>query len=125
MLKFKFLLWTLTKLLQRATQKNPACARYIQGKALEFQIQTASGVGRHFSIANGKVSSRAGLTAAPKFTMTFKNADAGYAVLSSKEGTDAFLSALRDGALVIRGDFVDVLWFQGLTAYLQAGKTQA
>jgi hypothetical protein len=54
--------------------------------------------------------------------MTFKSADAGYAVLSSKDVTDTFLSALRDGALVIRGDFVEVLWFQGLTAYLQAGK---
>lgn len=122
MLKFKFLLWALTKLLQRAAHKNPACARYLQGKALEFQIQTADGVGRHFSIANGKVSSTAALTASPRFTMTFKNAAAGYAVLSSKEGTDAFLSALRDGALLIRGDFVEVLWFQGLTAYLQAGK---
>jgi len=122
MLKFKFLLWALTKLLQRAAHKNPACARYIEGKALAFQIQTADGIGRHFSIADGKVSSRAGLTAHPEFTMTFRSPEAGYAVLSSKEGTDAFLSALRDGALVIRGDFVEVLWFQGLTAYLQAGK---
>lgn len=54
--------------------------------------------------------------------MTFKSPEAGCAVLSSKEGTDVFLSALRDGALVIRGDFVEVLWFQGLTAYLKAGK---
>ena len=122
MLKFKFLLWAITKLLQRAADNNPACARYIQGKALEFQIQTASGVGRHFSIANGKVSSTAKLNRKPSFIMSFKNADAGYAVLSSKEGTNAFLSALRDKDLVIRGDFVQVLWFQGLTAFLQAGK---
>jgi hypothetical protein len=123
MLKFKFLLWALTKLLQRAAHKNPACARYIQGKSLAFQIQTADGIGRHFSIANGKVSSTAGLTASPSFTMTFRDANKGYAVLSSKDGTDAFLSALRDGDLVIRGDFVEVLWFQGLTAFLQPPKT--
>jgi len=122
MFKFKFLLWALTKLLQRAARKDPAFARYIEGKALAFQIQTADGIGRHFSIADGKVSSRAGLTAHPKFTMTFKSPEAGYAVLSSKEGTDAFLLALRDGALLIRGDFVEVLWFQGLTKHLQAGK---
>lgn len=122
MLKFRFLLWAITKLLQRAARRNPACARYIQGKALEFQIQTASGVGRHFRIAEGKVSSTTRLTQSPSFTMTFRNADAGYAVLSSKEGTDAFLSALRDKKLEIRGDFVQVLWFQGLTAYLQPGK---
>jgi hypothetical protein len=122
MFKFKFLLWALTKLLQRAVHKNPACARYIEGKALEFQIQTADGIGRRFSIANGKVSSRAGLAANAKFTMSFKSPEAGYAVLSAKDGTEAFLSALRDGALVIRGDFVEVLWFQGLTKHLQAGK---
>lgn len=79
------------------------------------------GIGRHFSIANGKVTSRAGLGADPKFTMTFGSPEAGYAVFSSKKGMDARLSALRDGALVIRGDFVEVLWFQGLTEHLQPG----
>ena len=125
MLKFRFLLWALTKLLQRAVRKNRACARYIHGKALVFQIQTADGVGRHFRIANGQVNSSAGLTDRPSFTMTFRNADRGYAVLSAKDGTDAFLSALRDKDLMIRGDFVEVMWFQGLTAYLQTDNVAA
>lgn len=125
MLKFRFLLWALTKLLQRAVRKNPACAHYIDGKTLVFQIQTAEGVGRHFHFANGQVRSSAGLTDHPSFTMTFRNADRGYAVLSAKDGTDAFLSALRDGDLVVRGDFVDVMWFQGLTDYLQTKKVAA
>lgn len=123
MLKFKFLLWALTKLLQRAVKKNSACALYIDGKTLVFQIQTADGVGRHFHIGSGKVGSSAGLTESPSFTMTFRNAQRGFAVLSAKDGTDAFLSALRDGDLVIRGDFVEVMWFQGLTAFLQPPKT--
>lgn len=122
MLKFKFLLWALTKLLQRAVKRNPACAKYVHGKTLIFQIQTADGVGRHFSIANGKVSSSAGLTENPRFTMAFRSAQKGFAVLSAKDGTDALLTALRDGDLVIRGDFVEVLWFQGLTAFLQPPK---
>lgn len=125
MLKFRFLLWALTKLLQRAVKKNPACAKYIRGKTLVFQIQTTDGVGRHFHIADGKVRSSAGLTDNPSFTMTFRNAERGFAVLSAKEGTDAFLSALRDRDLVIRGDFVEVMWFQGLTAYLQTKKVAA
>lgn len=124
MLKFKFLLWALTKMLQRAAKKNPACAQYIHDKSLVFQIQTADGVGRHFRIANGRVSSTAGLTHAPAFTMVFKNGVRGFAVLSAKDGTDALLGALRDGDLVIRGDFVEVLWFQGLTAFLQSPKTK-
>lgn len=125
MLKFKFLLWALTKLLQRAAKKNPACAQYIHDKTLVFQIQTADGVGRHFNITKGKVSSSAGLTDTPSFTMTFSNAQQGFAVLSAKDGPDAFLTALKHGDLVIRGDFVEVLWFQGLTAFLQADKALA
>ena len=125
MLKFKFLLWALTKLLQRAVKKNPTCARYVEGKALVFQIQTPGGIGRHFSIKDGKVSSKAGLTGTPKFTMTFRDAARGFAILSAKDGKEAFLAALHDEDLVIRGDFVEVMWFQGLTEYLQPEKAGA
>lgn len=118
MLKFKLLLWILTKLLQRAVRTQPACAKYVDGKKLVFQIQTTDGIGRHFTIQNGKITSTAGLTQAPQFTMTFKDAASGYAVLSSKDGKDAFLTALRKELLVIKGDFVEVMWFQGLTEFL-------
>ena len=119
MLKFKFLLWALTKLLQRAVNRNPACARSVEGKALVFQMQTLGGIGRHFSIRDGKVSSKAGLTDTPQFTMTFRDAAKGFAILSAKNGKEAFLAALHDEDLVISGDFVEVMWFQGLTEYLQ------
>lgn len=119
MLKFKFLLWALTKLLQRAVKRNPACARYVEGKDLVFQMQTRGGAGRHFRIKNGKVDSTAGLTQSPKFTMTFRDAARGFAILSAKDGKEAFLDALHDEDLVITGDFVEVMWFQGLTEYLQ------
>lgn len=123
MLKFKFLLWALTKLLQRAVKTKPACARYVEGKELVFQIQTRDGMGRHFSIRNGKVRSAAGLTSAPKFTLTFRDAAKGFAILSAKDGKETFLAALHDEDLEIRGDFVEVMWFQGLTEYLQPEKT--
>jgi hypothetical protein len=118
MLKFKFLLWLLTKLLQKSIKTKPACAKYVDGKKLVFQIQTRDGIGRHFTIQNGKVTATAGLTQSPQFTMTFKDAASGYAVLSSKEGKDAFLTALRKELLVIKGDFVEVMWFQGLIEFL-------
>ena len=125
MLKFKFLLWALTKLLQRAVKNNPACAKYVQGKELVFQIRTIDGIGRHFRIKNGAVSSTAGLTNNPQFTMTFKNAAKGFEILSAKESKDAFLGGLRDEDLVLSGDFVEVMWFQGLTEYLQPAKKHA
>ncbi len=124
MLKFKFLLWALTKLLQRTIKNNPGCANYVKGKELTFQMQTLGGVGRHYAIKNGAIKSAAGLTKSPQFTMTFKDAAKGFSILSAKDGKDAFLGALRDEDLVIKGDFVQVMWFQGLTEYLQPGMKQ-
>ena len=121
MLKFRFLLWMMPKLLQRAIDHKPACARYVAGKNLAFQIQTLDRIGRHFRIQDGKVKSFAGLTPTPTFTLTFRNADRGFKVLSAKDGKEAFLAALHDEDLVISGDFVEVLWFQGFTEYLQPG----
>ena len=122
MLKFKFLLWMMPKLLQRAINTQAACARYVAGKSLEFQIQTADKVGRYFRIQDGKVKSFSGVTPSPKFTLTFRNADKGFSILSAKDGKEAFLDALRDEDLVISGDFVEVLWFQGFTEYLQPAR---
>ena len=119
MLKFKFLLWMMTKLMQRAINTKPACAKYVAGKSLEFQIQTLDKVGRYFRINDGKVNSFAGLGKNPKFTMTFRNAAKGFKILSAKDGKDAFLAALHDEDLAISGDFVEVMWFQGFTEYLQ------
>ena len=121
MLKLKFLLWMMPKLLQRAIDTKPACASYVNGKSLEFQIQTRDKIGRYFRIKDGQVKSFAGLTPMPKFTLTFWNADRAFKILAAKDGKEAFLAALRDEDLVISGDFVDVLWFQGLTEYLQPG----
>ncbi|MGJ7494392.1 helicase [Variovorax sp. RT4R15] len=122
MLKFKFLLWVMSKLMQRAINTQATCAKYVAGKRLEFQIQTRDGVGRHYRIEDGKVSSAAGLSRAPRFTMTFRSAAKGFEVLSAKDGKEAFLAALRDEDLVIRGDFVEVMWFQGFTEFLQPAK---
>jgi hypothetical protein len=124
MLKFKFLLWALTQLLKKKVKNNPACARYIMGKELEFQIKTRNGIGRHFNIRGGKVSSVAGLTQSPQFTMTFRDAAKGFAILSAKDSKEAFLAALHTEDLVLSGDFVEVMWFQGLTEYLQPSKKQ-
>jgi len=122
MLKFKFLLWLMPKLMQRAINTKPACAKYVAGKTLEFQIQTQDKVGRHFRIQDGQVKSFAGLTKTPKFTLSFRNADKGFKILSAKDGKEAFLAALHDEDLVISGDFVEVLWFQGFTEYLQPAR---
>jgi len=122
MFKFKLLLWLLSRLLQRAINSQPACAKYVDGKHLVFQIRTRDGAGRHFTIENRKVRSATGLNPAAKFTLSFNNAASGFSVLSAKNGKEAFLNALHDQELDISGDFIEVIWFQGLAEYLQPTK---
>lgn len=122
MLKFKLLLWVFTLLLGRQIKGNPACAHYIKGKSLVFLIRTTSGVGRYYTIREGAIRSRAGLAANPQFTLSFKDAEKGFAILSAKDSQAAFLRGLGSGDLIISGDFLEVMWFQGLTAFLQPPK---
>lgn len=118
-MKFKLLLWMLTKLMQRAVKKNPKCAAYVKDKNVIFQIKTASGEGRYFEVKNGKINSYSGLTKSPSFTFTFKTGGKGFAVLSAKDNVNTFLTALKTQDLVITGNFVDVMWFQSLVDFIQ------
>jgi len=120
MMKFKLLLWMLTKLLQRAVKTNPKCAAFVKDKNVTFQIQTTSGEGRYFEVKNGKIRSYVGQTKSPSFTFTFKTGRKGFAVLSAKDNSvNTFLTALRTEDLVITGNFVDVMWFQSLVDFVQ------
>ena len=122
MFKFKFLLWMLAKLLQRKIKTNANCARYIRGKSLVFQIRTDAGAGRHYVIQSGALSSHAGLSNDAQFTLSFVTATKGFEILSAKDAQPAFLRGVGNKDLNITGDFLEVLWFQGLTDFLQAPK---
>jgi hypothetical protein len=125
MLRFKFLLWAFAQLLQRKIRSSAACARYLGDKKLVFQIRTASGAGRWYAIQDRAVRSFAGLTANPAFTFTFSSPAKGFEILSAKDAQPAFLRGVGSKDLVISGDFREVMWFQGLTAYLQSPKVIA
>lgn len=120
MFKFTFLLWAFAQLLKRQIRNQRDCAHYVQGKHLVFQIRTAAGAGRHYTIADGTIRSAYGLVANPAFTLCFKDARAGFKILSAKDGQAAFLRGLGSAELTISGDFQEVMWFQGLSAFLQA-----
>lgn len=122
MLKFKFLLWMFTQLLQRQIKKNPDCVRYVAGKELVFQIRTNAGIGRTFVIRNSAIRSVAGLVDQPHFTFSFPDAAKGFAILSAKDSQAAFLRGLGSKDLTISGNFLEVMWFQGLTAFLHPPK---
>ena len=122
MIKFKLLLWAFAQLLKRQIRNNPDCARYVGAKSLAFQIRTDSGAGRTFVIEHGAIRSSGGLTANPRFTLSFKDAAKGFAILSAKDSQAAFLRSLGSKDLTVSGDFREVMWFQGLTAFLQPTK---
>ena len=122
MLKFRFLLWMLGTLIGRAIRKDPRAAQYVAGQDVTFQIRTESGLGRSYRIAQGKITSKAGIMPGPGFTMTFSEPNAGFRILSAKDSQEAFLQGLHDKELVLAGDFVKILWFQGLTNFLQPQK---
>jgi len=122
MLKFKFLLWAFAQLLKRQIDRNADCARYVQAKRLVFQIRTVAGAGRTFVIEDGAIRSFAGLTQDAQFTFCFKDAAKGFAILSAKDSQAAFIRGLGSKDLTISGDFREVAWFQGLTAFLQPSK---
>ena len=125
MTKFKFLLWVFAQLLKRQVKNDPACAQFVRGKHIQFQLRTASGAGRYYTVHQGKISSAAGLAANPAFTLSFKDAGTGYNILSAKDSQAAFLRGLGSADLAISGDFQEVLWFQGLTALMQPPKVVA
>lgn len=122
MLKFKFLLWAFAHLLKRQIDRNADCARYVQAKRLVFQIRTAAGAGRYYVIEDGTIRSFAGLTQSPQFTFCFKDAARGFAILSDKDSQAAFIRGVGNKDLIVSGDFREVMWFQGLTAFLQPAK---
>ena len=122
MLKFKFLLWAFALMLQRKLRSNADCARYVANKRLVFQIRTASGAGRYFVVEGGAIRSAAGLAPNPQFTLSFRDAAKGFEILSAKDSQPAFLRGLGSQDLTISGDFREVMWFQGLTQFLQPAK---
>ncbi len=122
MLQFKFLLWALAQMLQRKIKNNPDCARYVRAKRVVFQIRAASGAGRHYVIENGAIRSFAGLSPRAQFTLSFVTAAKGFSILSAKDAQAAFIRGVGSKDLTISGDFREVMWFQGLTAFLQPPK---
>jgi hypothetical protein len=122
MLKFKLLLWVFAHLLQRQVRINPDCARYVAGKDLVFRIATVSGAGRTYIVRAGRIRSTATPAATASFTLCFRDGATGFSVLSAKDSRGAFLRALGKEDLAIEGDFQAVMWFQGLSAFLQPPK---
>ena len=125
-MKFRFLLWALGLLMAQASRRNPAFQQQLVGKELTFVLQTMDGkVARHFRVHDQRVSSASGIVAAPAFTISFKDADYGFATLQAKNKPLAFMQGIQDKHILVTGNTGLVMWFQGLMKYLKPRKKKA
>lgn len=119
MIKFRLLLWVLSKLMKKAARKNPEFRKQLEGQDLVFQLQTEDlKVVRQFLVRDNQVKSRGKAHASPVFTISFRNAHVGLKILTSKD-RNAFMKGIQEKDITISGDLSKVMWFQGISKYLK------
>lgn len=122
MIKFRMLLWALGYMMKKNAKNNPDFRQQLDNQNFAFQLQTADEkIVRHYAIADQAVKNKGKAHADPAFTISFKDADTGLAILTSKD-KNAFMKGIQDKDIVIAGDFAKVMWFQGISKYLKPGK---
>ena len=111
-MKFTLLLFALGQILKIASKTNKAFRRYIRKTQARILIKTADGRrGRLFIFDKGKVSSMAGNQKTFDAALVFKDAAAGFKVLTSKQ-SDASFNAAAEGKLKIEGMSFFAQWFE-------------
>lgn len=122
MFKFRALLWFLSLMMRKAARKSADFRKQLAGKDFIFQLQTADGkIVRSFKVANEKISSKRRAHSDPAFTISFKDAETGLRLLTSKD-KNAFMRGIQEKDIVISGDLSLVMWFQSISKYLKPKK---
>ena len=122
MFKFRALLWALGLLMRKSARKNPDFRKQLAGKDFVFQLQTENGkIVRHYKVANDKVVSKGRAHKKPAFTISFKDAETGLRIMTSKD-KNAFMKGIQEKDIVISGDLSLLMWFQGITKHLKSSK---
>ena len=122
-MKFRFLLWMLGRLMNKASRTNPEFQQQLADKDLVFQLHTLDGkVARHFIVKNQRLTSKRGPAQQPAFALGFRDAAFGFATFTAKNKQLAFMKGIQDKDIQIQGNPMLVMWFQGLTKYLKPKK---
>ena len=118
-MKFRMLLWALGLMMKKASKNNPDFQKQLVGKDFTFQLQTQDGSAtRHFIVKNDRVKSKGGAASAPAFTISFKDADTGLHIMTSKD-KNAFMKGIQEKDIKIDGDLALVMWFQGIVKHIK------
>lgn len=111
-MRFTLLLFALGQILKIASITSKPFKHYIRNTNARVLIKTKDNQrARLFVFNKGKVSSRAGNHAAFDVALIFKDAAAGFAVLSSKK-KDASFNAAAEGKLNVAGMSFFAQWFE-------------
>ncbi len=77
----------------------------------------ASKVARYFSFDNGKFSQHSGHADEPTLTINFKDSMTGVKLLTQGNAA-AFMTAVQEGKLTMKGDYSLIMWFNKLAKHI-------
>ena len=121
-MKFKFLLWLISKRMIRAGKKNVNFKKAASGKNGVIQMSTRDGnTIRHFIFKNGQISSFPFEHEKPACKVIFKDTGYGFSALLPWNKRMQ-VAGMQSGDIKVEGDFSFFLWFQNLGNILQSGK---
>jgi 3-hydroxyisobutyrate dehydrogenase len=121
-MKFRFLLWLLAKKLISAGRKNTAFKKEVSKRDLIFQLKTMDNKhSRYFIVNRGNlVTGTEKPDSKPDFSISFRDPDYGFSVLTSRE-KNAFVTGVLEENIIIEGDFPLIIWFQNLISLMKSG----
>jgi len=86
-----------------------------------IEIRSDDGVARRFLFRDRRPSSRSGRAPSPDCALCFETAQAGFAMLTAKDGPRRLLDGLSEGSVRIEGNAALFSWFSGLVRAVMPG----
>ncbi|WP_416885333.1 SCP2 sterol-binding domain-containing protein [Marinospirillum sp.] len=118
MLKLKFLLWMLARLLKKAYKKQPAMREHLASKPLSFTLATQDWPGRQFHLRAEGVESQTQSEAEVDLKLVFTDAASAWQALTSKD-KNAIMRAIQDKKLSIEGAPNKLFELQGVMKWIK------
>lgn len=119
MLKLRFLLWMLGRLLKSAWKKEPDFRQKLEQQPLRFVIKTSDGrLSRAFGLRSEGISVTPSDVATADMTLVFATPEQAWNTLTSKD-RNAFMRAIQEGAVKVEGDYQRLFQLQGLMKFLK------
>lgn len=119
MLKLRFLLWMLGRLLKRTWRNDEKFRQKLEQQALNFSIKTADGkIERSFLLQTESIEIVKNSAANLDMTLEFGSAAQAWTTLTSKD-KNAFMRAIQEGDVKVDGDYKLLFHLQSLMKHIK------